>query len=293
MRIANSTIHEHLVRNLGLSEQKLIDLQDQLSSGKKIRHPHDDPNGAAYVLDGRERIANLDQQDRNITAAKDWLNGADTQLSALTPLLQRAKELAIQGATGTVSPSDRQLMSNELDQILRQAITVGNSTVAGKYLFAGLKTSTAPFTLNAGSPNTVTYNGDTGSVVMRVDNGVDLSVNVTGNRGFPAAFSALADVLEAFKTGQPPTDPQMSALDSAIDTNVGIQAELGAKMNRIESIQNRAADDKLNITDAVSKVEEPDFVALTMQLQAQQNVYTAALQVGSKVIQTSLLQFLR
>ena len=127
---------------------------------------------------------------------------------------------------------------------------------------------------------------------MHIDEGVDMPVNITGNR-ILAAIQAMATVYDSVKNGTAPNNAQLNGLDTALVSITSLQAEVGAKTNRLESIARRSSEDKTQIQALLSKTEEADIVEVAINLKSQQNVYEAALAVGSKVIQQSLIQFLR
>src|SRR5579875_3533483 len=150
MRVTNSMIGDATVAALQQNLESLSQLEKQLTTGKRINQPSDDPPAVEVALSYQTSIAAGQQYLRNISSATSWL--------------QRARELAVQGANDTLATSDQADMASEVDQLLQQMVQLGNSGLQGQRLFAGLKTDADPFTLNAGPPTTVVYSGDNGQM---------------------------------------------------------------------------------------------------------------------------------
>jgi len=176
--------------------------------------PSDDPQGTAYALRLRATQAAETQYTTNSRNAQSWLSATESALAGLSDSLQRARELAVRGANGTMGPTEKATLGAEVDQILEHAVEVGNSKFTGQYLFAGLATGSEPFTLNAGPPTTLTYNGDTGMMTREVEEGVTMSVNIPGSTGFPAIIQSLIDLRDGLQNN----DSAASRRPSAIST---------------------------------------------------------------------------
>lgn len=292
MRVTNSMLTRQVINNLTAAGDRTQNLQNQLSSGKRISKPSDDPVDAALALGQRTRLARIEQLERNNDAATDFLTMAGNLLEQVTSTITRVHEISIQASNETLGPSERTQIGDELKLLMEHSVTLVNGSSIGRHVFAGSKVDVQPFTLTLGSPTTLVYNGDTTPLNMHIDEGVDMPVNVTGDR-LSSAIQAMIDVYDVVKTGTAPTTAQMNALDTALVTITSIQAEVGAKVNRLESIALRSGEDKVQIQALLSKTEEADIVEVAINLKSQQNVYEAALSVGSRVIQSSLIQFLR
>ena len=164
MRISSRMIVERNLRNLNSARQRLEDLQDQMVTGKRLRKLSDAPNDLPHALSLRSGLAQNTQLKRNIEGGITRLNSTDAALASATDVLQRAKELAVQGANGTLSANQRLNIANEISELLDETIAVGNTSIAGQFIFAGHQTLAAPFTPVGAPPTAVTYNGDTGAV---------------------------------------------------------------------------------------------------------------------------------
>src|ERR1700676_1408537 len=161
MRIATSTIYAQQTAAIDDQAALYAQIGAQLSSGKQVSAPSDDPGRIAQDLLLHTSIDSTNQQSTNVQNAVSELTTTDGALSSLTSVMQSARTLAIQGASDTLTDQQRTALANQIDQILQQAIAVGNSSYAGKYIFAGTSTNGNPPVLHQGSPTTsIVFNGN-------------------------------------------------------------------------------------------------------------------------------------
>lgn len=294
MRITSEMLSDTVLRNLARTLRGLDRVQNELSSGKRIAHPSDDPRGVGIALTVRSALATGESYLRTIDSSLSWLNATDASLGSATELMQRARELAVQGSSDTLSPGQMAEMAAEVDQLLNQMVTLGNASSGGQRLFAGLRTDTNPFTLTAGPPTTVTYNGDSGQMMREIDVGSTMSINVPGGGPFLSMMSALIqlrDDLQAGNTSAVGND--IGTLDSAIDGLLATRADVGGRVNRLESAQTRQRQVQVRLTEQLSNVEDTDYAEAITRFTVQENVYKAALAAGSRALQPSLFDYLR
>lgn len=139
MRVSQQMLFSRYIHNLNTSLTSLLDLNTQAQTQKKINKPSDDPTGMTRILDHRDTLRSLEQYSENISTAKGWLGASDEALRQISTLITRAKELAGQAATGTVSGDNREQVSYELRSIFEQMVGLANSDFEGKSLYAGQK----------------------------------------------------------------------------------------------------------------------------------------------------------
>ncbi len=291
MRITNSMLTDNTLRNLKDIMTRLNKLQDELGSGKQIKKPSDDPIAVASALEYRSEISGLDQHKLNNDAAKSWLSASDSALDSVDQVLSRARELAVQGANTTLSAQDRQASAAELDQLIDEAVSLGNSKYGDQYVFAGHKTTAPPVASDAGGPH---YNGDTGSITREIAAGTTMTINVTGDTVFPHVLGALKSLRDSLQSDNVPVvDSSITQIDQAMDTVLSKRASVGAKMNRLDMESSRLEDLRLSAKDLLSKAEDVDMTQAIVDLSSQQAVYNAALAAGARAIQPSLLSFLK
>ncbi|MBB3069091.1 flagellar hook-associated protein 3 FlgL [Paenibacillus baekrokdamisoli] len=278
--------------------------QNILSTGKKINRPSDDPVGITYALRYRSELSINEQYQKNIDSAKSFVDHTDTVLSQLSDILQRATELTTQGVNGTNPRTALNAIAQEMGQIYEQAVAIGNDKLSGKSIFNGQITNKDPYT----SAGAATEQTDTQKISYQFSAGITIPINVTGDEVFGAAnpappaaattpdnlFSVLSGLQNAFATGnQAQAKILMGQLSSRLDKVLDVRAEVGARSNRIDLMDSRLKDLTQNITELDSKTEDADMAETITKLKEDENVYQASLSVGAKIIQPSLLDYLR
>ena len=294
MRITSEMLTDTVLQNLASTLRGLDKAQAELSSGKRIAHPSDDPRGVGEALSLRSALATGETYLKTIDSSLSWLNTTDATLDSATQLMQRARELAVQGSNDSIAGGQMAGMAAEVDQLLNQMVTLGNASSGGQRLFAGLKTAANPFTLNPGPPTTVTYNGDSGQMMREIDIGSTMAINTPGDTTFLPMMNALIklrDDLRAGNTTAVSTD--IGGLDTGLDGLMTVRADVGGRINRLESAQERQQQVQGRLTEQLSNVEDTDFAEAITRYSTQENVYKAALAAGSRAIQPSLFDYLR
>jgi flagellar hook-associated protein 3 len=236
IRVTDQMLLGTVINNLQLNEQMLEKTQQQVSTGLAISQPSDDPFAASQILDFHQRIGLNSQLQTNLNSAQGWMEATDSALNSIQSDLQRARQLAIQGANDTLTSSDRQNIALEIHQILLNTVDVGNSKFGDEFIFAGTKTTTQPFVhdgssqspnISAGAASPVRYYGDAGNVTRQVDQAAQMSVNAAGT-SLPGVFSTLAQLewdlnnsghrLAGTKTGIDPRVDKTSGFPGTADT---------------------------------------------------------------------------
>src|SRR3954468_23681331 len=159
-RVTNGTLSRELLRDVNSLTTRIARAQTQISSGRQISAPSDDPLGTQRALTLRSTIEGSQQQQRNIDEATGWLQTTDDALGDISNIINRAKELTVQGASDSLGPQQREAIALEIDQLISAAKDSGNATFQGSYIFGGTKTTNAPYTPATGD----VYQGDAGTI---------------------------------------------------------------------------------------------------------------------------------
>jgi len=272
-------------------------LQEQMSTGRKINRPSDDPVGITYALRYRSEINANDQYQKNVDTAKSWLDYQDTLMTETMNVMQRVRELTVKGANETNPQTSLDAIRQEIDQLKNQLADIGNSQLNGKYVFNGQKTNVKPYDPASAAADAVT---DGYNVELELSAGIRVPVNVTGNQFFGqkgeadnvfAILDQLSSDLAAGNTAG--LNTALGKMDSRVDKMLSVQAEIGARSNRVDLIGNRLQDLGLNLTNLQSKTEDADYSQLIIQSKVNENIYEASLSVGAKIISPSLVDFLK
>ncbi|TYL08775.1 Flagellar hook-associated protein 3 [Moorella thermoacetica] len=305
MRVTNRMLNNNVIRNINRNLENMARTQEQMSSGKRVNRPSDDPIVVARVLAFKTSIAANDQYKKNMEDAKGWLDASESVLGMATDVLQRARELAVYGSNGTMPPESMDALGKEVDQLLDEMMQVANTSYGGRYIFGGSQTTATPFVSNSSSTDDpVEYNGDSAALNWEIAPGVTISVNKNGDQIFMQAINngsatesifKLLNDLSAALHGGTATDVSatLNKFDQAIDHILNIRATLGAKSNRMEMAMSRLEDTQIGLTQTMSKLEDIDLAETVMNYKTQENVYLASLSTGAKVLQPSLIDYLR
>ncbi|MBA2942409.1 flagellar hook-associated protein FlgL [Paenibacillus sp. CGMCC 1.16610] len=296
LRVTQSMIQNQLISNINKNMINSDKLQTQLATGRKINKPSDDPVGITYALRYRSELSSNEQYTTNVDAAHSWMDYSDALMDESTKVLQRTKELAVQAGAETNPQSALDSIKLEIDQLKEQLVQNGNSKLNGKYVFNGQKYDEKPY--ESATASSIPTND--GGVTYEVGTGVTLDVNVTGNQVFgkpgesDQAFALLERLSTALKNGDfSGINNELPNIDTRLEKIATARAEMGAKTNRVELMQDRLSTLEVNLTDLQSKTEDVDYAKAVMLQKINENIYEASLSAGSKIISPSLIDFLR
>lgn len=293
MRITQQMLHQNTVRHMNQNLSRLEKTNNQVSSGKLLHRPSDDPNGVSKALQLKSAIAANEQYERNTNEATLWMDETDQTISQMVNAMHRVRELAVKGNNDTLTEQDRTAIAEEVKEITEQLRQFANTKVNGQYIFNGQKTDQAPFP-NTDSYLTQSYN--TGAKNFSIGDGIVVQANVTADKLFGGAqdnsnlFAALNNFAEGIQTNG---EVSLEDIDAGIDRLLTTQAQVGARKNRVDAIANRIQDSNIELQSMLSKIEEVDYAEAVMKLKSEESIYQASLAATAKVIQPSLMDFLR
>jgi len=280
--------------NIENNMTRLDQLQGQISSGSRINKPSDDPVGTAQALSFQEGIDQSKQYLTNIDSANAWLNATDTALASVTASLQRARELAVEGATDTASSDDRATINAEVQQLQQQVLSLAQTRNGASYLFAGTRTDTAGYVQAQPSSTSGAYTGNSESIQREVAAGVRVTVNVDATATFDPVFTAMNQLEAGLSSNNSSTiRSSIDALDTALNSVLTSRAKNGATMNRLNGLQQQLTAVQTNMTGLLSNVKDTDMASAITSFSMAQTVYQASLQAGARAMQQSLLDYLK
>ncbi|MEE3896433.1 MULTISPECIES: flagellar hook-associated protein FlgL [Priestia] len=293
MRVTQGMLAANSLKQISNSYNKLETLQNQLSTGKKITRPSDDPVVATKGMAYRSNLSEVNQYKRNLTEAQSWFDSSESGLEQVNSILQRTKELVVQGLNDTNESDDRQAIAREIEQLKLDYMQVGNTQVAGNYIFNGVNVGAPPISENASGIIESNINLDPFSV--EVSKGIQLRVNIHPENIFgQGAFDLMNNVQTAFEQNDVNSLKDLSTkVDTQLSTLLAERSELGARSNRLELIENRLDSQEITATKMLSNNEDADIEKVITDLTVQESVHRAALGVGAQIIQPTLLDFLR
>jgi flagellar hook-associated protein 3 FlgL len=284
-----------MLRNLSNSNANMSKYMDQLTTGKKINRPSDDPVVAMKGINYRSQVSEIEQFQRNTGEVHNWMDNTDAALNTATQALQKLRELAVQASNDTYDAQERENIMKEVEQLKQHLEDIANTNVNGRYIFNGTNTNTSPFN-DEGE-----FTPNTDKVTIEVAGGMKLDANVNpeevfgnglfGNPDEPGKLDRLISALES--NNQAGIEESIKDLDDSINQVINTRADLGARMNRLELVENRLAEQEIVATKTMSDNEDIDYAEAITKLITQESLHRAALSAGSRIIQPSLVDFLR
>jgi flagellar hook-associated protein 3 FlgL len=303
MRVTNNMLTQNFLKNLEQANNRMDLIQNRLTSGHAITSPSDDPVRIEIALRFKSNIASMEQWQTNAGEALAILETTEGILANMTAMLQRVRELTVQGANGANSPDDRKQIAQEIEQLTQQFQVLANSQVGTKYIFSGTLVDTQPM------PEFGEWNGNSGEYKIEVGSNLTMAVSVNGAKLFrdPLSFKgadgekkqiSFFENLLKLKTSLENGDDDgineaLAGIDAHLDNLLEARAELGAKTNRVNVIAEQLTNTIINLKQNLSDIQDADLAETIMEFQSIQNVYRAALAVGAQIIQPSLVDFMR
>ena len=292
MRVTHGSIAKNVLANLQGNINRMSETQQRLSSGKQINRPSDSPSGTASAMEMRAQLAQQQQYVRNVDDGMAWLNAADGALQGVDEKVARARSIVLQGmSAGGSGPTTREALAADIRALSESIRVDANTTYLNRPVFAGNSNKGEAYTA-AGA-----FNGDGGQVVRTVGSNTKVAVNVDGKAVFGDGADSIFNVLSTIAT-KLETDPgaltaELDRLDVRAATIRNGLSTVGARSNQLERMRQSADDMALNVSQSLSDVEDIDLPQTITDLQLQQTAYQAALAAGARVVQPSLIDFLR
>lgn len=306
-RVTQQTISRSTLANLQTNLAAMATLQNRASGSSMITRPSDDPAGTAKAIALRAGLRANDQAGRNIDDGNGWLTTADTALQASIDALRQARDLTVQGAnTGALNAQGREALAVQIEGLRDTLLSQASTKYQGRLVFAGTSNAAVAVAVTPASggpppaaviPATYASNTVAGaSVDRRVDANTTIRVDVDGGQAFgnggTSVFAALDSIAATLRAGGSVT-ADLRTLDTRRDALLTQLSGVGARQSQVLAAQTRSLDTKTTLTAQLSGIEDVDLAATLVDLQSQEVTYKAALGAAARVMQPTLLDFLR
>ena len=298
MRIASNTLSDSMIRQIQQLTSDQAKLQLQVSTGRRITQPEDDPAAVGRVLNLQSEQRELKQYASNATRALNLAQTSYSGLQGLKKVSDRAGELATLG-TGALSTDSMRTYGTEVDQLLEQAFQLANSRQGGDYIYGGTAVDAAPFvaTRNAdGKITAIAYAGNSDQAVIPLSEATSVAPSTTGatNTGLGDFLNSLVALRDALNAGDisavRTTQPDLTTAEDII---IGAMADNGGIQTRIEAAQSQQQDRATGLESLISDESSVDLPSTIVKLNQTQTAYQAALASASKIMNLSLLDYIR
>jgi len=285
-----------LMAALNQSELKAQQAALEISTGKSVNMPSDDPTAAALLVENNDQATINASYLSDLTAINGQLSAADSTLNSVQTALQQALSLGVEGGNGTLSDSNRAAIVAQLQDIQSQVLSLANTSYQGNYLFSGTASGTAPYAVDGTAPSGVAYRGNDGINQVSVGNGYQLGINQPGSQLFSAAgnsvFQALNDLITAVGSNTGVADA-VTELNSAANYLSVQSVFYGNALNQVQSQTTYLNAAKLQIAQQQNSLGAADLSFAATDLSSAQTDTQAALEAISKFSGNSLFDYLR
>jgi flagellar hook-associated protein 3 FlgL len=296
-RITPAMSSATILADINTDQNQMATTEEQLSSGKSINQPSDNPFGASQAVALNSDLANLTTYTNNVTDGTAWSQAAGSAVTNITQMVQRVQELVVQASNGTQSASDLSDDAAEVNQLTDAIKQEANTQYDGQYIFSGTATSTAPYTTATGDA----FQGNTAAVSRTIGPGSSVQVNadlsglLNGTGG--AATGGLIGTLRTISSdmtsdNQTDLSSQLTTLQSGLDSLTQTSTTIGATQDQLQLAQTRITSLQNSDTTELSNDEDANMATTMTTYSNEQAAYTAALRAGADIVQQSLMDFL-
>jgi len=309
MRVTNGMLTDSFLNDLYKANKRFYHLGQQLSSNKRILRPSDDSIGTTRSIKIRRDISELEQFTSNVEDAKSYLTQVETSLSQMETMYIRLEEIAEGVKDGIMEQDDMQSYADEVKQWREELFNVANATYSDGYVFGGFNTTKAPFTLKDGDVEALMYNGkdiinDPGSLsseendvlTYKLANSVSFELGFNGvdlmGSGEDNVYNVLTNFINDLESGAIRDKDYLNKMKDGQNHMLALEAEIGAKMNRLDYMKDRYEDDSINFEERRSSIEDIDQAETISLMKQAETIYQATLHSNSMILQPTLLNYL-
>lgn len=319
MRVTNQMMTNSFLRNMNSNLNNLDKLNNQLTTGKEISKPSDNPFKTARIMQMYSDIGANKQYNENIKDTINWLDTTDVALDQLGNSFQRVRELMVSAGNASYGSDEMKAIKDEINEKVNELGQILNTNFDGKYIFGGTKSSSKPVGINTTAGNNSLAFIDKGGnsttdptilnqinskLTVEVSQGVNMQYNVNaseilkfkdGSGNDVDVMSLMNNVINNLQSGNNSevVGQNLADIDSVLNNINKLRGEVGAKQNRMDSAKAQNEEQNLSMTEILSKTEDIDLAEKTIEVATLQSVYTASLQTSARILQSTLIDFIR
>ncbi len=299
MRITMNSMYNQINTDLSRLVEKQAETNASISSGKIYRRPSDEPVALTHALNVRDSISETDQFQRNIKYGQGWVRATESAMTQIQDRIMKAKSLAVEAANDSQNAQSRDAIASEIEAIQKEIVALGNTKMGNRYVFGGTRTrdygdGEAPFVLNG--DGSVTYNGNREDLEISVASGIRQKINLDGHTAMvqSGVFEALDLLRDSLRSNsQQDIETALGDIDQSLDYVNQQVSQLGALANSMDTKDQMAQSLNLTNKERLSDIEDTDIIEAVNNLKAQETSYQAALASASKVMNLSLVDYIR
>jgi flagellar hook-associated protein 3 FlgL len=269
----------------------------EVSTGKSVSVPSDNPAASASMVQNTIDTKNVDQYTQNASSVLSMVQTADSTLSSVVSSLTKAVSLGTEGANGTMNATDQQSIATEVQGILSSVVSMANATYQGSYLFGGTASTQAPYTADSSSASGYTYNGNSGVNSVVVGDDLSVQANIPGSQIFSNSsndvLGSLSSLVTALQSGNSSSiQSATNAVNSALNYVSQQRVTYGNAETQLNSQETYLQQETVTLTSQENARGGVDMAQAATALAQAQTANSAALAAASKVLPTTLLNYL-
>ncbi|KUF26004.1 MULTISPECIES: flagellar hook-associated protein FlgL [Bacillus] len=302
MRVTQGMISQNSLRNISKSYEKLSKINEQAQTGRRFTKTSDDPVAAVKSLQYSTALFRNEQYKNNLNEAQNWIDTSETSVTEIIDIMSNIRDKVLDAANGTKQPEDLEAIGVEIGQMKNQIIDAMNTQMLGKFVFNGTNTNVKPVVENADGTYTFNFENytDANAVQANISDGITLNVNSNpisafgGQANGQNVIEMLTDLENSLKNGTfANSDDALGSIDQFKEVMSAERSDLGARSNRVDLVASRLTSQYQVLKNAKSDNEDVESEKAILDLLQQETVNRAALATTAKVIQPSLVDFLR
>ncbi|MBN9503544.1 MAG: flagellar hook-associated protein 3 [Armatimonadetes bacterium 55-13] len=293
MRISTAYQFDTYTNDMRLAQERLAAAGRQVSTGKRITAPSDDPLGTSQSLTMRSYKSATEQYQKNLLTGKGYLGYTEDALANIYDSVKKAYTLAVSGANDTADQSARDAMAAEIGTIQERIVQLANTRgPSGQYIFGGQQNGTAAYTLSGSS---LTYNGDSNPINVEVGPSEMMKANTQSEPVLSDLYTKLETLKNNLLGGNAGaiSGVSINEMQDAMKSVSALRSDVGARLQKIEDYQTQYTRRVDDLTEGISDIEEVDISQAIMKYQLAQTAYQGALSIASKGFGLSLMDFIQ
>lgn len=303
MRITNGITYNEFLKNFNTNATTVQKTLNQLSSLKKVNQASDNPLLVSKIIDLNSSISRNQTFGQTIKDSLSWVNTQDSALEAVGNSMLRIRSLIQSSANGgTMGEEELQANKTEIGQEIRSIIDSLNTSYDGRYIFSGQNTTTKPFSLNEtnGEITGITYQGSTTNLSREIASGVTIDLptngeqvlnNGTDGKGLSEFFNGILTAVDTGDTSKL-SDTYLKEIDDYRNNVTNMRTQIGTISNRLQASSSRNDTQQIQLKESLSEKQDVDVAQKYLEYQNQMVAYRATLAMGTKIMQTSILDYL-
>ena len=304
MRITFNMMANRALNNMTSTAERLMEAQDRVSSGKRIRKPSDDVTGTGRALSLRSTISEIEQYLRNSDMVKSQLSVTNSAMDSVVTSLERVQEIALLAANSPVPVEARPALTTELGEIMLSLAAAGNMQYGDRYIFGGSITNQPPIVSSGVTMPPYSYAGNDTQISVQVAPWTNTTCNAVGSAVFnmsgaavptsPDVFSTIQLLKEEIEAGNlTAVSARIADIEANLKNVITIRSEVGARTSRLENISESLLDSKTSLSTLLSETEDADLTQAVLELRTRENVYQAAVSVAGRILNITLADYIK